>query len=270
MNKFILARILAVFCCFYIAGSCFAGTSSSNAPKLPVPSRSLTPSLPQPLPFFERLNADGAMTVTLMTGAHPDFTVSSNVPQAVTAQVRNGTLYLQRKTGVQTTTPIKVQVWIKSLTNITAAHDSMINANNLNSTTPLTLQVSTNASLYLLGTLNVQNIMVDDAGDVTLRWVDSDQLHIQGTGSGRIQLAGTAQTLNARLSGGVQLDAPYLRSKRAYVQTRDQAQASILAQHTLSAFAYDQSNIYYYKIPEQQLTRDSVMAGNVLQMQDWR
>ena len=56
-----------------------------------------------------------------------------------------------------------------------------------------------------------------------------------------------------------------LRIDQIFIQTKDFSSAKLLVNDSLRAFAYDHSNIYYYKKPAE-LTEFTAGSGNILQL----
>ncbi|MDI1351287.1 MAG: DUF2807 domain-containing protein, partial [bacterium] len=132
------------------------------------------------------------------------------------------------------------------------------------------LQVSLKGSpkVQLTGMANLSKLTINGNGWLSLYWIKSDHLTINGKKGAKIQLAGIANQLDLELWDTAQFKGRYLRAKRSFVKTHDQAVAEISAVHHQSSLATDASDIYYYNIPD---TRADFMAlnGSVLDMREW-
>jgi len=163
---------------------------------------------------------------------------------------------------VKTNTSIKV--FNKNLRKITVTDNSSVYAKNF--TAPgLVIIAKQNGSVNLEGNYRVDAIYQDGKGKINITWVNSKNLFVSSSNTGLVQLGGVADKMIAKLTNDARLDAKYLRTNQAEVFATDNAAADVWASKTLSGYAIDHSNVYYYKVPEK-LTAVSRDYGNVLRM----
>ena len=124
------------------------------------------------------------------------------------------------------------------------------------------------ATVNFLGVIHLNQINQQSDGALRFEWVKANRLNVHADGRGEIYLAGAAHRLEGRLNHFASLNAKYLRTQEAYVQTLGHAVARVQPVKSLRAFAYDHGNIYYYKQPEF-FTRYSQGSGNILKLASW-
>jgi hypothetical protein len=190
----------------------------------------------------DRLNVDikGKTTQNLVQAKGDAISVSY-----VTANVKNGTLYLDMKPNY----PVKngrlsVFVSAPNLSEIHYAGSGQITATHL--TGPLTILDEGSGSMRLHGNVNLQTLVHNGSNLLELYWVNSPEVKIAGKGNGKIYLAGIANLLEVKIGGHTWLDAKQLRAKRGFIATNDHARADVWIKDNLSTLAKDNSNIYYY------------------------
>ena len=135
------------------------------------------------------------------------------------------------------------------LRNLVVTGSSPINIRNIKSQA-LSIQDSGTSTVNLDGTIALQKLDFNSAGILTIYWVDSTNLKLSGTGTGKISLAGIVGMLDGTLSDKVQLDAKYLQANRSVIHTTDHAHADVWVKNNLTALARDNSSIYYFHDPE--------------------
>ncbi len=156
-----------------------------------------------------------------------------------------------------------VRITAPELKNIIVADNATVSVRNLNANN-LTVVVKNNGAINFEGQqFNISKISQSGGGKINIDWVNTNSLIVEGDGSGSIYLAGQANNLLVRLTQNARLFARYLRTQKTQAFTTDRALAELFALDTLSAYAIDKSNIYYYKRPKNLtiVTRD---WGNVL------
>jgi hypothetical protein len=102
----------------------------------------------------------------------------------------------------------------------------------------------------LYGFMNLREIDMIKTGPVHMYWLNSPILTIRAKDHSQLFLAGVANTYNFVLDDHSHLDARYLRVKKGFVKTNQQAKAEITVEDSLNAMASGQSNIYYYHQPK--------------------
>jgi hypothetical protein len=184
---------------------------------------------------------------------------------SISANIINNTLYINNPNNAAVT--IKLQA-AHVLRNITVTDHTYISGNNI-ATKKLNIYACNEGNLKLNGKFDVANITQNGRGKIEIKWIDSNYLQIASNSKGPIYLAGTVDNLVAKLSGTARLEARYLRAQKAKILVTDQARADILAIQTLNAFADRNSNILYYKRP-QEFNKVTKESGNVLLIEEIR
>lgn len=132
----------------------------------------------------------------------------------------------------------------------------------------LHVRLGDRAKVQLTGKANLANLNLEGQGWFSLYWVDSDMLTVRAKGDSTVLLAGIAKKIDVELWDKACFKGRYLRAKRAFVKTHGSSIAQISSvdrQHTLAS---DNSDIYFYNIPEM---RTDFMAfnGSVLDLREW-
>lgn len=226
---------------------------------------------------FDGIVADGDMIVTVNPSRDQQIHVIRNGKpgyKKIDIAVKRGMLYLhtlneQSKNGkkIPQTKPVSISVDTPYLTHIKLRNGAQIIANDLRSKN-LVLDSDSPGSMTLRGNVNVKKIVQRGPGCINAEWIDSDELQIIASGGGTIKLAGTANMLNIRAVEHATIDAKYLRAQKAFIQTGDVAKVETTVIDSLSGFASDHSNIYYFKTPVH-LARHTTHSGTVMQMRYW-
>ena len=157
---------------------------------------------------------------------------------------------------------VPIKIFNKKLRKITVTDNSKVYARNFKNPN-LVIIAKQNGSVNLEGNYCIDAIYQNGTGKINIIWVDSKNLFISSNNSGLINLGGIADKMIAKLTNNARLDAKYLRVNQAEVFTTDSATADVWASESLSGYAIDNSNVYYYKTPEK-LTIVSRDHGNVL------
>jgi hypothetical protein len=122
--------------------------------------------------------------------------------------------------------------------------------------------------IYLNGMLKVNEVATHGSGNVYIRWVDSNVLTLEDSGSGVVRMGGVAKTLRARLLNYAKFDGQFLRANDVMIQTIGGSAAKVFPVYALQAFAYGYSNVFFYHMPLS-LNRMTMGSANVLQA-GWR
>jgi hypothetical protein len=132
----------------------------------------------------------------------------------------------------------------------------------------LQLIIKGSPKVQLTGWANLRRLSVDGDAWLSLYWIKSSKLRVRATGAAKIQLAGAVNILDLELSDKAEFKGRYLRAQRSFVKTRDKSMAEIYSFNHQSTLATDNSDIYYYYIPN---TRADFMAvnGSVLKLRPW-
>jgi len=206
-------------------------------------------------------NAD-TPRVAILDQGHPGLVL-------VQATVKNGTLYLQEtpRPPVGSTRPMQVLVEANNIHLIHLRDKSSITADNYHSNR-LDIISATSGNILLHTQLEVRHIEQHGKGMISIDWVKTPTLDIFTEGSGLIRVAGSTNTLHIRALDRGKVDAKYLRTEDAVVQTGHEAEVAVRPHLSLNAFASGHSYIYYYKTPES-FTPRNYGSGNIFQMRYW-
>jgi Putative auto-transporter adhesin, head GIN domain len=245
-----------------IAILCFAFLPTAGAqPELPAPQPT---KMVQKLVDFKTISVRGPIKLMLeqSTAEAGNFLQIVGEQQSpVSVSVKNDTLYLQAEPSDQ---PSTVRVGVHQLYQLIVDGGASVSGQPLNSTS-LSIDANTSGNIELRGMINLDRILSAGSGLVSVQWIDSPQLRVDGSDHSQIQLAGVAGAVEMRLRDESLFQGQYLRIDRIFVQTKDFSTAKLLVNDSLRAFAYDQSNIYYYKRPAQ-MTEFTAGSGNILQL----
>lgn len=158
--------------------------------------------------------------------------------------------------------PAVAKLIAPEINRIVVADKIVLNSKHFK-TNNLTIIAKDGGAINLDGFFNIDGIYQHSHSGINISWVSSDKLLIDSDSDGSIYLAGIANNMVAKLTHAAQLDAQYLRAKKASIFATDRARAEVLPLNTLEAFAIDNSSIYYYKRPHV-LTIVTREHGNVL------
>lgn len=219
------------------------------------PDHANTPSV------FDGINAHGHLNITIVplkNDAKPYYTIKHN--HGVEAQIHHHTLYLSQSSSKTS----DVVVHMNQLNNLRFYGQGTITANHIYS---YGLNLSANAigRIKLNGMINANKIAVSGPTQVSIKWLQGNNISLYAGRHAHLFLAGEIGTMRAQLSGHSFMNARYLRSQHLWLVTRGFAQAQVLPLASLQAYPQDKSNIYYYKTP-QLLNSTNQLAGNTLQL----
>jgi hypothetical protein len=243
------------------------GTSASMIyaqPELPSP-QATKPE--QKLPDFTVISVRGPIKLTIEQAGENQgnsFQIQENQSSPLSVNVKENTLYLKADESSQNTSAI---VKVSQLHQLIVDEGASVVSNRLN-TTSLSIDANTSGAIDLMGMINLDRILSSGTGTIHIQWVDSPRLRIDGTDKSKITLAGVAGSVELRLKDQSQFEGQYLRIDDIFAQTRDYSTAKLMVNNSLRGFAYDHSNIYYYKRPAE-ITEYTSGSGNILQLQ-WR
>ncbi len=145
--------------------------------------------------------------------------------------------------------PVDIEIDTSDIQNLTLQGNGTYIISNIGEQ-GLNLNLKGNGSYNLTGNIVLYQLNVAGNSHLNLYWINTNNLVVHAGGGAKINLAGVATNLEATLSGDAVLDAKYLRSQEAYVKTRDYSCAWVYVSQSLSAFAKDYSDIYYYPDPQ--------------------
>ncbi len=224
------------------------------------------------LPPFHAIVARGDINITLRNTQTPQVAIMNLAEPGrdmVHSTVKNGTLYLIEtpRPTAQRKSPIQVLVDANNIQSIRLYEKSSLYLNNYR--TPIfNIYSATSGNILLHSQLNVKHIEQNGSGMISIDWVKANDIDIFTRAPGLIRLAGSANSLNVRAIGNGKVDAKYLRTEDALVQTGNHAEVAVRPHLTLNGFAAQNSYIYYYKTPDFFTPRTSG-SGNIIQMRYW-
>lgn len=242
---------------------------------LSTPIVNAQPELPSPqatrplqkLADFTTVSVRGPIKLLIepaQTGQGNSLQIVGEQSSPVSVNVSDGSLYLKAEEAAKMT---EAKLVIAQLNHLIVDGNATVISHNLNSTS-LSIDADTSGSIDLMGMINLDRILNSGSGNIHVQWVDSPRLRIDIRDKGKVTLAGVAGTVELRLKDQSQFEGQYLRIDDIFVQTRDYSVAKLLVNNSLRGFAYDHSNIYYYKRPAE-ITEYTSGSGNILQLQ-WR
>ncbi len=144
------------------------------------------------------------------------------------------------------------------LWRLIAANSGTINITGISSNA-LKIEMHENPKVKLQGVANLKKLRFDGEGDLSLYWVDSTLLEVDGFGDAKVHLAGKVYLLDAILSDRSEMDGTYLRVDKGFIKTYERSVAKLQPLGELNTLASNDSNIYYYHLPE---FKSPMMAGN--------
>lgn len=224
------------------------------------------------LPPFHTIVARGDINITLRNTQTPQVAIMNLAEPGrdmVHATVKNDTLYLIEtpRPTAQRKSPIQVLVDANNIQLIRLYEKSSLYVNNYN-TPRFNIYSASSGNILLHSRLNVNHIEQNGSGMISIDWVKTNDIDIFTRGPGLIRLAGSVNSLNVRAIGHGRVDAKYLRTEDALIQTGNYAEVAVRPHLTLNAFAAQNSYIYYYKTPDFFTPRSSG-SGNIIQMRYW-
>ena len=218
-----------------------------------------------PVSSFNALQANDPIDITLRPGKQSQvlFYLPKGSTASPTASVNNGLLVLNSGSGLfRSNTRISAIVTTPTLNQIILGGEARLKGTLF--AHRLAIETRGNAQANLNGQLDMAFITSHDNSLLDAAWVDSPRVTVAAEGQSLIRLAGRATWLKAHLRDSAVLQAEYLRAKRNWVQTQNNALAYVISTKNLRGFAYDNSQIFYYKWPHHN-TQHSEGSGNILQ-----
>lgn len=214
------------------------------------------------LSSFSAINANGNIDLYIHGTRHHDSVTITGITNPKLAWVTNGVLYIN---GNENRT--RVDVGVHDLRHLVVAGNTQVVGRKLRSN-GLTLFDTSARDIYLYGTLNLNWLNANATGNLYAAFINSHKLIVNDAGPGTVRLGGTATLMRASVSNSARLYAQYLRAQDVMIETGQSATAAVFPLGGLQAFAYGESNIYYYHTPGS-INRSSFDHANVLQL-DWR
>ncbi len=166
----------------------------------------------RPVEYFDKIDISGYYEVRISQGDHSSFKIigDDNLLHLVKSDIKGNTLHIWNKKNISPRRHIKIEIVTESLESISSSGASSI-------------------------------IMKDFKGD---------ELTIEGSGAGSFRLSGNVETLNAELSGAVNLKAEDLEANEVYLELSGACDADVNAKEELHANISGVGNIEYSGNPK--------------------
>jgi hypothetical protein len=222
---------------------------------------------------FTRIVADSDINITLRNSNTPQVAVMNRDQPGrdlIITTVKNGTLYLKDAStprDARVREPLQVLVDANGIEMIRLNDKSSIYAPNYRAYHFNVVSYSS-GNILLHGPVNADHIEHHGAGMISLDSVNVNKLEIFSSGPGLIRLAGSVDNLTVRGVRNAKIDAKYLRTQDAVIQSSGTSEIAVSADNSLNGFASGYSYIYYYKTPTFIVPR-TYNSGNIIQMQYW-
>lgn len=129
----------------------------------------------------------------------------------------------------------------------------------------LHVEMYKNAEAALMGEANVKDIQQYDSSRLVLFWSNSTDLSIHLSEASGTFLAGVTDVLDATVDGRSRLDARYLRARRGFIVTNNNAHVDVAISNDLNTQSRGDSDIYFFQEPNQNNPR-MIENGAVLDM----
>lgn len=233
----------------------------NNAPSVATP---LTYSLAD----FDNIVVNTPLDITLIKSAQTQVTATA-LPidlQNFNPHVEQRTLYLDAKKPVNNGT---VTIRLPALANLTLCAPGNVRIDKV-AITNLQVNPSQAGQMKIEGEINPDNLKITNNSkeDIKIGWLDSKNIDIAAN-NGLITLVGRTQLLTAQLTGSAAISAKFLRALAVDIKTQDKARADVTPIDRLTAKTCNNSNIYYYKTPNE-ISISSDDASNVLKVAQWK
>lgn len=99
------------------------------------------------------------------------------------------------------------------------------------------------------GYANLKSVTAVNSSHVYVYWVSSDSTDVCEHDNAFIGLAGATRNLNVDVDNSAHFDGQYLRANNAYVRTRGESHANVLAAQKIFSDAQDNSSTYIFGSP---------------------
>ncbi len=222
---------------------------------------------------FKCIVADSDINITLRNSNKPQVAVMNREHPGrdlVITSVKNGTLYLKDAAAPSDARirdkPLQVLVDANGINMIVLYKKSSLYAPNYRGN--LRVLSFSAGNVILHGPIYSNHIEQHGTGMISMDSINAKKLNIMTNGPGLVRVAGNVDTLTVRAIGNGKVDAKYLRTKDAVIQTNGISEVAVIPSNSLNGFASGNSYIYYYKTPAFLVPR-AVGSGNILQMQYW-
>lgn len=192
MKRFMQATLIMIFACLLAA--CGGDYVKGNGDVV---------TKPRNLPVFEQIKVGGAFRISIRVGADQGVTVKtdSNIEPLIVTTVQNGVLDVHTKSGfeIQTKKPVEVSIKVQKLTDINLHGAAQLRVSGLKGD-EFTLRANGATKAKLAGILDKLTILVSGAGKVDAKKLRSQDVRVQVSGAGNIQV-NARKKLDAKISG---------------------------------------------------------------------
>lgn len=152
---------------------------------------------------FTKIDLSGVGEVTIAQGATESLTIEAddNVLPVLTSDVSDSTLKLGTKprTTVRTRSPIRYQVTVKDLTGISMSGSGNVIAKGIQ-VSALRVDMSGSGTINLSGTADKQDIQISGSGRYEAAELSSQEVTVEISGSGEVAVS-VSRALKVDISG---------------------------------------------------------------------
>ncbi len=216
---------------------------------------------------FDRVELAGEGELTITQGESESLTIEAedNVIPNITSEVRNGTLVIGMNTRfwnhVVPTKPIKFDLTIKDLTDLSLSGSGEAKSSNLN-TKNLDLTISGSGRIEIT-TLAAEDIALtlSGSGELMIDTLSAKKIDATLSGSGEVELAGQVDEQNITVSGSGEYRAAELESKEAEIEVSGTGDVAVWVNERLDVEMNGSGNIEY--VGEPTVTKDISGSGNI-------
>ena len=257
-----LAFLLLTVTVFGIISICYAGGFTP----VPMPMRS-TYVAPVPVASFNQIDSNGNFNITIKPIAnYSQNSFVINTPLSNTAEVyavvTNGTLFLRQSPNYPT--PINITVYMNRLTALSAFGGTNVFGNRIRASY-LVINANTNGTITLNGSIQLREATIAGPTQLNLSWVYGNTIELYENDTAYMNISGNVNMARIKMFNQSYLNARYLRTNHTWIQTKNFAQAQVIAANSVQAYPENLSNVYYYKTPVV-INRINSQSGNTLQL----
>lgn len=230
-----------------------------------------------PVKTVKHIIVIGSLDVYLVAekSRHPVITIAGDPALSNAVKVlqdENGTVFVDlpvadesnQSNPAPTAERVRVTIPVNQLEIVDVAGDANLTMHDV-ITRHLSLISRGSGKINMKGMINLVDVLQLGSSNISASWVKADTLKVRLAQNGQLHLSGAVNLLDAKLINDAKLDGRYLRANKVLISSSGSSQASVIARSSLSAFANDNSNIYYYNQPKHlsELTKNN---ANVLQL----
>jgi len=178
------------------------------------------------MPAFDRIDLSGEFDVVVDVGRPRSVAITGddNLVPLVRAEVRNGTLHIDREKDFRSRRDIRIEIGVESLNGLHSGGSSDVTVRNVRSPA-FDLGVSGSSDLFASG----------EFGD----------LDASISGSGEIHLDGSADEIEGSVSGSGELDMLQVSARTARIDVSGSGEASVNVSERLEANVSGSGDVRY-------------------------